>query len=36
MITRDELNARKREMQNWYWWGVPTFFKYPFPVRNPG
>jgi len=22
-----ELEARKASMKNWYWWGIPTFFK---------
>lgn len=26
-VSREEMDARRREMQNWYWWGVPTFFK---------
>lgn len=30
MTTRDEVEARKQEMQPWYWWGIPTFFKCPW------
>jgi guanidinopropionase len=29
LITEEEMAARKQEMQNWYWWGIPTFFKCP-------
>lgn len=30
MTTRDDIEARKKEMQPWYWWGIPTFFKCPW------
>ena len=26
----EEIEARKRQMQHWYWWGVATFFKCPW------
>ena len=30
MTTRDDIEARKKDMQPWYWWGIPTFFKCPW------
>ncbi|MEM7173493.1 MAG: arginase family protein [Pseudomonadota bacterium] len=30
MIDQEELKARKKAMEPWYWWGVPTFFKCPW------
>ncbi|WP_137389792.1 arginase family protein [Rhodoligotrophos defluvii] len=29
-MTDDVFAARAQEMQNWYWWGIPTFFKAPW------
>ena len=29
-----DFDAARREMQAWYWWGVPTFFKCPWN-ENP-
>ncbi len=28
----DEFNIEdaKKEMEPWYWWGIPTFFKCPW------
>ena len=25
MSIQDEIDDRKKAMQPWYWWGVPTF-----------
>lgn len=25
-----EFEAKKKEMEHWYWWGIPTFFKCPW------
>ena len=25
-----ELERAKREMERWYWWGIPTFFRCPW------
>lgn len=30
MMTDDELADGKRQMQRWYWWGIPTFFRCPW------
>ncbi len=29
-MSREEIEVRKEQMRLWYWWGVPTFFKYPW------
>lgn len=29
-MDRAEFERRKRDMQPWYWWGVPTFFRCPW------
>ena len=26
----DDLEAARRSSQNWYWWGIPTFFRCPW------
>jgi len=25
-----DIDAAKKEMEPWYWWGIPTFFKCPW------
>jgi len=28
-----EFQRKKAEMEPWYWWGIPTFFKCPWDER---
>jgi len=33
-MTEFDIEAAKKEMEPWYWWGIPTFFKCPWN-ENP-
>lgn len=30
MTDEFDIEAAKKEMESWYWWGIPTFFKCPW------
>jgi len=34
-MTNFDIQQAKKEMESWYWWGIPTFFRCPWN-ENPG
>lgn len=30
-----DFEAAKKQMERWYWWGIPTFFRCPY-IEDPG